>query len=257
MPFLAQLPTLRMVQLLSAGSDEYEPHVATDVLLCTARGAHARPVAEWILSAILAQLRQWPALVRAQDEHVWAHRKFALDTLADKKVLVLGAGAIGTAAADLVRAFGATATLVARSARPGVHAVSELHGLLGEHQVLIITAPLTPETERLVDASVLAALPDDALVVNAGRGRIVDTDALVAELQSGRIRAALDVTDPEPLPADHPLWALPEVILSPHSARTVPGTTALCYQVAGEQIRQFLSGQTPTNVVTVRLRDNP
>lgn len=249
---LAQLPALRMVQLLTAGADEWQADVPAEMLLATAHGAHARPVAEWVLSAILALYRQWPALVRAQDEHVWAHRRFELDTLADKRVLVLGAGTIGTAAAELVRAFGAEPTLVARTARPGVHPVAELPGLLAEHQVLIITAPLTPDTERLVDAAALAALPDGALVVNAGRGRIVATDALVAEVKSGRLRAALDVTDPEPLPANHPLWTLPGVIISPHSARTVPGTNELCYQVAAEQIEMLVAGRTPTNAVTAR-----
>jgi phosphoglycerate dehydrogenase-like enzyme len=251
-PLLAQLPALRMVQLLSAGADEWQADVRADVLLATARGAHARPVAEWVLSAILALYRQWPALVRAQDEHVWAHRQFALDTLADKRVLVLGAGAIGRKAAELVAAFGAEPTLVARTARPGVHPVVELLSLLGEHQVLVVAAPLTPETERLIDAAALAALPDGALVVNAGRGRIIDNGALVAEVKSGRLRAALDVTDPEPLPADHPLWTLPGVIISPHSARTVPGTNGLCYQVAVEQIRKLLDGEAPTNLVSAR-----
>lgn len=251
---LSQLIALRMVQLLSAGADEWQADVPVDVLLSTARGAHARPVAEWVLSAILAQLRQWPALVRSQDEHVWAHRRFELDTLADKRVLVLGAGAIGSAVAELVRAFGAWPTLVARSARPGVRPVAELPALLGEHQILVITAPLTTETDRLIDAATLAALPDGALVVNAGRGRIVDTPALVDEVKSGRLLAALDVTDPEPLPADHPLWTLPGVIISPHSARTVPGTNELCYRVAAEQIGMLIAGRTPTNVVNAGRR---
>jgi phosphoglycerate dehydrogenase-like enzyme len=245
-----QLPKLRMVQLLSAGADEWQRDVPAEILLATARGAHARPVAEWVVSAILTQLRQWPALVRAQDAHVWAHRRFPLDTLAGKNVLVLGAGAIGTAAADLLRPFGARPTLVARTARPGVHAVDELDSLLGDHQILIVTAPLTLATEHLVAAKVLSRLPDGALVVNAGRGRIVDTDALVAEITAGRLRAALDVTDPEPLPANHPLWTLPGVIVSPHSARTVPGTNELCYRVAAQQIELLAAGRTPTNVVT-------
>jgi phosphoglycerate dehydrogenase-like enzyme len=103
-----------------------------------------------------------------------------------------------------------------------------------------------------VDAEFLAAMPDSALLVNAARGRIVDTDALVAELKSERIRAALDVTDPEPLPADHPLWTSPGVIISPHMARTVPGTSALCYGVAAEQVATVLNGETPSNVVTAR-----
>jgi phosphoglycerate dehydrogenase-like enzyme len=245
---LAQLPGLRMVQTLTAGADEWQDHVPADVLLATARGAHARPVAEWIVAAILTQLRQWPALVRAQDQHMWAHRRFELDTLAGKSVLVLGAGAIGTAVSELVRAFGARPTLVARSARPGVHPVGELATLLPAHQILVISAPLTEQTEGLVDAEMLALLPDGALVVNAGRGRIVVTDDLVTEVRSGRLRAALDVTDPEPLPADHVLWTLPGVIISPHSARTVPGTNELAYRVALQQIQQLLAGETPSNV---------
>lgn len=267
---LAQLPALRMVQLLSAGADEWLADVPAGVLLSTARGAHAWPVAEWVLSAILTQLRQWPALVRAQDEHVWAHRRFELDTLADKRVLVLGAGAIGTATAELVRAFGARPTLVARSARPGVYPIAELGALLGEHQVLVVTAPLTAETERLVDAAMLAALPAGALVVNAGRGRIVDTAALVDEVKSGRLRAALDVTDPEPLPADHPLWMFTQLTGKPidprrdltewksilqaagvrdarlHDARHTAATVLLLLGVDDRVVMEVMGWSTPT-----------
>lgn len=248
---LTQLPDLRLVQLLSAGADEWQADIPRGVLLATARGAHSRPVSEWVMSAILTLYRQWPALVRFQDKHVWAHRMFMADTLAGKQVLILGAGAIGTAVAKRLTVFGAIPTLVARTRRPGVHGADELLNLLGEHQVLVIATPLTFETERLVDAEVLSRLPDNALVINAGRGRVVDTAALVSEVKAGRLRAALDVTEPEPLPADHPLWSLPGVIISPHSARTVPGTNILCYQVAAEQIAMMLAGQVPTNIANV------
>lgn len=251
-PLLRLLPELRMVQLLSAGADEWAGDVPGDVVLATARGGHSGPVGEWVLSAILTQLRQWPALVRFQDSAVWAHRKFDADTLAGKRVLIVGAGGIGTAVARMLEPFGATATLVASTARGGVHGADELPGLIGGHQIVVITAPLTDATRGLVDAAFLAAMDDGALLVNAGRGQIVDTDALVAELDKQRLRAALDVTDPEPLPSDHPLWACPGVIISPHSARTVPGTNALCYSVAAEQIRAFVDGRTPENLVSGR-----
>lgn len=242
------LPELRMVQLLSAGVDEWRPRVPKHVLVASARGAHAGPVSEWVLSAILTQLRQWPALVRFQDERTWAHRRFDADTLAGKRVLIVGAGSIGMAVARKLEAFEAESTLVASSARDGVHGPDELPHLISGHSVVVVTTPLNEATAGLVDSKFLAAMDDGALLVNAGRGQVVDTDALVLELQSGRLRAALDVTDPEPLPPSHPLWACTGAIVSPHAARTVPGTNRLCYKVAAEQIATFLSGGTPSNV---------
>lgn len=246
-PLLKQLPELRMVQLLTAGSDEWSRDVPASILLSTARGAHAGPVSEWVLSAILCLYRQWPALVRYQDGETWAHRRVNADTLADKRVLIIGAGSIGTAVADRLAPFGAESTLVARTARHGVHGAGGTFALLPGHDIVVITAPLTEGTGGMVDARFLAGMPNGAVLVNAARGKIVDTDALVAELRSERLRAALDVTDPEPLPAGHVLWNCPGVIISPHMARTVPGANSLCYNVAAEQIRTFLAGATPAN----------
>lgn len=246
-PLLEQLPALRMVQLLSAGADEWAADIPPGVTLSTARGAHAGPVSEWVLSAILCLYRQWPALVHYQDGETWAHRRVDADTLAGKRALIIGAGSIGTAVADKLAPFGAESTLIARTARDGVHAAAEISSLLPEHDIVVITAPLTEDTDGMVDERFLAAMPDGALLVNAARGKIVDTDSLVAELRSERLRAALDVTDPEPLPAGHDLWKCPRVIISPHMARTVPGTNSLCYQVAVAQIRAFLAGRIPAN----------
>lgn len=250
LPLVKQLPNLRLVQLLSAGIDEWSPHVPPGVMLANARGAHAAPVSEWILSAILTTYRRWPALLRYQGQRTWAHRLPGTDfeTLSGKRVLVLGAGAIGTAVARLLPPFGATATLVGRTARDDVHGADELPELVSEHDIVVVICPLTPDTEGLIDAKILAAMPDGALLVNAGRGRIVDTDALVGELAAQRLRAALDVTDPEPLPAEHPLWNCPGLIVSPHSARTVPGTNRLCYEVAARQVAALAKGETPANV---------
>ncbi len=247
MALMEQLPRLKMVQITAAGTDEWVNEVPEGLVLAGARGAHAGPVSEWALSAILTQLRQWPALVRYQDKNIWAHRKFDADTLRGKRVLIVGAGSIGKATARLLDAFGAVSTLVASRARDGIHGAAELPALIGGHQIVVITAPLNEATHNLVDKEFLAAMDDGAVLVNAGRGKIVDTDALVGELRSGRLRAALDVTEPEPLPEDHPLWSCTGVIISPHSARTVPGTNALCYAVAVDQVRTFLAGETPSN----------
>jgi phosphoglycerate dehydrogenase-like enzyme len=248
LPLLDQLPNLRMVQLLSAGVDEWIGKVPAGVALASARGAHAGPVSEWVLAAILTLYRQWPALVRFQDSATWAHRRIDADTLAGKHVLIIGAGAIGTATAQRLAAFDATPTLVGRTARPGVQAAADLPDLVGSHDVVVLAAPINEGTAGLVDKAFLAAMPTGGLLVNCGRGQIVDTDALTAEVQSGRLRAALDVTEPEPLPADHPLWECHGVIISPHMARTVPGTSALCYAVAAEQIATFVKGGIPSNI---------
>lgn len=251
-PLLKQLRNLRMVQLLSAGADEWSGEVPANVMLSTARGAHAGPVSEWVLSAILCLYRQWPALLQFKHEHTWAHRRVAADTLDGSRVLIVGAGAIGAGVAARLQPFGAIATLVASRAREGVHGPDDVPDLLPQHEIVVLTAPLTHQTRGLVDKDFLAALPDGAMLVNAGRGKLVDTDALVAELRTRRLRAALDVTDPEPLPEDHPLWKCPGTIISPHMARTVPGTNALCYAVAAAQIKAFLAGEKPSNLVISR-----
>ncbi|MFD1044215.1 NAD(P)-dependent oxidoreductase [Kibdelosporangium lantanae] len=249
LPLLGQLENLQMVQLLSAGADEWIGDTPKHVVLASARGAHGRPISEWVMSAVLALYRQWPALVRFQDEHVWAHRRVDADTLAGKRVLVVGAGAIGTTVAQRMKAFEASATLVARTAREGIRASVDLPELVPGHDIVVIAAPINDETRGLVNKEFLAAMPDGAVLVNVGRGQIVDTDALTAELQTGRLRAALDVTEPEPLPADHPIWACENVIISPHMSRTVPGTNVLCYEVAARQISTYVTGGTPSNLV--------
>ncbi|MFD5245651.1 NAD(P)-dependent oxidoreductase [Amycolatopsis sp. NPDC058340] len=247
-PLIPQLPHLQMVQLLSAGTDEWAPHVPADVVLASARGGHAHSVSEWVLSAVLCLYRGWPALLDYQREGIWAHRKVTPDTVSGKRALIIGAGHIGTASAERLRKMGATTTLVASTARDGVHDAGEIPNLIAGHDLVVIAAPITPETRRLVDQKFLASMPDGALLINAGRGEIVDTDALIAELRTGRLRAALDVTDPEPLPPGHPLFACPGVIISPHMSKNIPDTAQRCYGVAVQQIKTFLEGGVPSNI---------
>ncbi|MEU7978499.1 2-hydroxyacid dehydrogenase [Micromonospora sp. NPDC049081] len=249
---LGRLPELAVVQLLSAGADAWSGRVPPGVTLCDARGVHDAGTAEWVVTAILAQLRGFPELARAQSRREWAYDRVApTDELTGKRVLIVGAGSIGAAVRARLAPFDVTFTLVARTARPaeGVHPVTELPRLLPEADVVVLLVPLTEATRGLVDAGFLAAMPDGALLVNAARGPVADTSALVAELTSGRLRAALDVTDPEPLPADHPLWGLPNVLLTPHVAGSVRGLLPRAYRLVGEQLRRFVAGEPLVNTV--------
>ncbi|MGI5213546.1 2-hydroxyacid dehydrogenase [Plantactinospora sp. CA-290183] len=251
-PMAAKLPDLRVVQLLSAGADTWVGRLPAGVTLCDARGVHDSPTAEWVVAAILAHLRAFPTFARAQPRHEWAYaRTTPTDELAGKRVLIVGAGSIGAALAARLTPFEVTLTLVARTARPeeGVHGVAELPELLPESDVVVLLIPLTDQTRGLVDARFLAAMPDGALLVNAARGPVADTGALVAELSTGRIAAALDVTDPEPLPAGHPLWDLPNVLLTPHVGGSVRGLLPRAYRLAGEQLRRVVAGEPLVNEV--------
>ncbi|MFF0154752.1 2-hydroxyacid dehydrogenase [Micromonospora sp. NPDC005203] len=249
---LRELPDLAVVQLLSAGADAWAGRMPPGVTLCDARGVHDPSTAEWVVTAILAQLRAFPAFVRAQAERRWAYQgNTPTDELTGKRVLIIGAGSIGTAVRDRLAPFEVHFTLVARTARPeqGVHAVEELLRLLPEADVVVVLVPLTDQTRGLIDKDFLAAMPDGALLVNASRGPVAHTEALVAELGTGRISAALDVTDPEPLPADSPLWVMPNVLLTPHVAGSVRGLLPRAYRLVGDQVRRFAAGQPLINAV--------
>ncbi|MEV7989034.1 2-hydroxyacid dehydrogenase [Micromonospora sp. NPDC085948] len=249
---LRELPDLAVVQLLSAGADAWAGRTPPGVTLCDARGVHDPSTAEWVVTAILAQLRAFPAFVRAQADRRWSNQgNTPTDELTGKRVLIIGAGSIGTAVRDRLTPFEVTFTLVARTARPeqGVHAVEELPRLLPEADVVVVLVPLTDQTRGLIDKDFLAAMPDGALLVNAARGPVAHTEALVAELGTGRISAALDVTDPEPLPADSPLWLMPNVLLTPHVAGSVRGLLPRAYRLVGDQVRRFAAGQPLINAV--------
>ncbi|MEH1028712.1 2-hydroxyacid dehydrogenase [Micromonospora profundi] len=249
---LRELPDLAVVQLLSAGADAWVDRMPEGVTLCDARGVHDPSTAEWVVTAILTQLRAFPAFVRAQAQRRWAFEgNTPTDELSGKRVLIVGAGSIGTAVRDRLAPFEVSFTLVARTARPeqGVHAVAELPRLLPEADVVVVLVPLTDQTRGLIDKEFLAAMPDGALLVNAARGPVARTEALVAELASGRISAALDVTDPEPLPADSPLWTMPNVLLTPHVAGSVRGLLPRAYRLVGEQVRRFAAGEPLINTV--------
>ncbi|HEX5823577.1 MAG TPA: NAD(P)-dependent oxidoreductase [Candidatus Limnocylindrales bacterium] len=238
---------LRIIQTTSAGVDWLIGRVPEHVMVCNARGVYDASLAEWVVGAILAMQRGLVQSRDAQARHAWD--AIEPPELSGRRVVILGLGSIGSAIADRLRPFGVEVIGVGRTARDGVRGLAELDDVLRGAAILVDILPLTSETRGLLDARRLGLLPDGALVVNAGRGRTIDTDALVEELRAGRIRAALDVTDPEPLPPEHPLWGLPNVLITPHMAGDSPASTIRAFALAGDQVRRFAAGEPLINEV--------
>ncbi len=245
---MAQMPRLKVVQTLTAGFDRVRPHVPAGAVLCNARGAHDASTAEWVVGAAIAALRQFPFFAAEQAAGRWSYR--FTDSLAGKTVLIVGYGSIGRAVERRLSGFDVQIRRVARSARDGVSPVSALPKLLPEADVVIILAPVTDETVGMVDAAFLARMKDGALLVNAARGVLVVTEDLVAEVTSGRLCAAMDVTDPEPLPPGHRLWALPSVFITPHVGASTPFSWMSAQHFVREQAERYLAGQPLANVIT-------
>lgn len=245
---MSSMPRLRVVQALTAGVDALRPFLPTGAVLCNAHGAHDASTAEWVLAAMLASLRSVPLFARSQAAGQWAYQP--TDTLAEKTVLIVGHGSIGAAVERRLAGFEVNVLRVARRPRDGVAGPSALPSLLPRADVVVLLVPFTADTAGMVSASFLATMKDGALLVNAARGAVVDTDALVAEVAAGRLRAALDVTDPEPLPADHRLWGLPGVLITPHVAASTPVSQRRVVRLVREQLQSHQRGETLRNVIT-------
>ncbi|WP_030617080.1 2-hydroxyacid dehydrogenase [Streptomyces fulvoviolaceus] len=252
---LPLLSSVEVVQTLSAGVDNLLPglkDLRPGVRLCNARGVHEASTAELTLTLILASLRGVPDFVRAQDRGEWLGGFHP--ALADKNVLIVGYGSIGSAIEDRLVPFEvARVARVARSerttARGPVHPLTELPALLPEADVVILSTPLTETTRHLADADFLARMKDGALLVNVARGPVVDTKALLAELETGRITAALDVTDPEPLPQGHPLWQAPGVLVSPHVGGPTSAFLPRAKRLLVDQLTRFVNQEPLRNVI--------
>jgi phosphoglycerate dehydrogenase-like enzyme len=265
-----QLRRVKVAQSLMAGVDWILPWLPGDVTLCDGRGIHDISASEWVMAAIMASMKRLPLYRDLQNQQQW--RGFATVTdgflgetgaprgqykvlgedLSGKTVLIVGYGSIGAAIEARLTPFGVSVLRVARSAReqPKVSAISELHALLSQADIVVLIVPLTDETRGLIGAAEIGGMKHGALLVNAARGPVVVTDALVEALQQMRIRAAIDVTDPEPLPAGHPLWSAPSCLITPHIGGSTPEFIFRAFRFAAQQVRRFVAGEPLENVVT-------
>ncbi|SNX64223.1 phosphoglycerate dehydrogenase-like enzyme [Streptomyces sp. TLI_55] len=252
---LKEMRNLQLVQTLTAGVDDVMAQlsdIAPGVRLCNARGVHEASTAELALTLTLASLRGIPGFVRAQQQEHWQGDFHP--ALADKNVLIVGYGSIGAAIEDRLVPFEvARVARVARSARTTargpVHPLTDLPALLPDADVVILSTPLDDSTRGLVNAGFLARMKDGALLVNVARGGVVDTEALLAELETGRLTAALDVVDPEPLPKGHPLWQAPGVLISPHVGGPTSAFLPRAKRLLVDQLGRFVNQEPLRNVI--------
>ncbi|HEX3941486.1 MAG TPA: 2-hydroxyacid dehydrogenase [Acidobacteriaceae bacterium] len=267
-----QLPHLRglkVIQSIWAGVDAQRPLVPSGVMLCDARGVHDISTAEWTLAAILAMQKYLPFYFELQQQEDWSRRPEAqqlyleshgltkgfyppavVDELAGTTVLIVGYGSIGQAIEARLTPFGCKFLRVARHGREGVAPVERLDAVLGEADIVILIVPSTAETHHLMTAERLGKLRHGALLVNAARGPVVDTGALLDALMAKRIRAAVDVTDPEPLPPGHPLWRAPNLLITPHVAGSTAKFLGRAIKLASEQVERYARREPLLNVVS-------
>lgn len=259
---------VRVVQATVAGVDGILSLIPKDVVFCDARGAHTIPTAEWAMAAVLGALKYLPLYADVQRAGIWSRRKegesrfLALHPAQEKlyptvlceelharQVLIVGYGDIGRAIEARLLPFGVEVVRVARTAREGVHSVDKLMDLLPTADVVILIVPFTSETTKMFGAPQIATMKQGALLVNAARGPVVDTDALLAALRENRIQAAVDVTDPEPLPDGHPLWSAPNLLITPHIAGSTSMFMKRAMQFAAAQVGRYLRGEPLENRV--------
>jgi phosphoglycerate dehydrogenase-like enzyme len=244
---IPRMPQLEVVQTLTAGVEHVRPYVRPGVTLCNAKGVHDASTAELAVTLVLASLRGIPTFVRGQDAGEWPFGMYP--ALADRTVLIVGYGSVGVAVEQRLAGFEADVLRVASRAREGVAGLSELPDLLPRADVVVLVVPLTDTTRGMVDADFLAAMKDGALLVNVARGAVVDTDALLAEVAKGRLQAAMDVTDPEPLPPDHPLRYAPGVLISPHVGGNSTAFKPRALRLIRAQLDRYAGGEPLANVI--------
>jgi phosphoglycerate dehydrogenase-like enzyme len=264
-----RLRGVKVVQSMMAGVDWIRPWLPKDIVLCDGRGIHDISTSEWVVTAILSSLKRFPVYCATQMRQEWVGQaavrddflseggvqvgqyRVLGDDLAEKTVLIVGYGSIGAAIEARLAPFGVKVLRVARSAKssPEVFAISELRRLLPQADIIVMIVPLTDETRGMIGAAELALMKRGALFVNAARGPVVVTDALVETLNAHHIRAALDVTDPEPLPAGHPLWSAPNCLITPHVGASTPQFIYRAFRLGAEQVRRFMEGKALLNVV--------
>ncbi|RKO19969.1 hydroxyacid dehydrogenase [Pseudarthrobacter phenanthrenivorans] len=248
---LRKAESLKLVQTQSTGVDGVREAVGEAVAVASAAGVHAAATAELAIGLILASLRGIDKAARDQLRGQWHHERRT--SLADRKVLLVGVGGIGREIARRLEAFEVVLTRVGSTARNDesghIHGTDELAELARTHEVLVVITPLTEATRHLIDFRVLAALPNGALVVNVARGPVVDSEALTAEVVSGRLKCAVDVFDPEPIPADHPLWRAENALITPHIGGNTTAFHPRIVQLLRAQLQALADGGDLQNLI--------
>ena len=243
--WMARMPRLDVVQLPTVGFDAVVPQLPTGVTLCNAAGVHEQSTAELAVGSIITVWRGLDRAARDMVEGTWGHRRGR--SLQEARVVIIGAGGVGTAIARTLEPFGCVTTVLARTRRPGVTPIADLHDILPRTDVVMLAVPLTDETAGMVNDDFLSRLPDGSLVVNVSRGSVAVTEDILRH--AGRLDFALDVTEPEPLPETHPLWSTPGVFITPHIGGDTDAFPRLAQQLIGEQVERWRNDQPLRNVV--------
>ena len=240
-----------LVQSQSIGYDGVADVLPEGCVFANAAGVHETSTAELALGMMIASQRGMADFARNQATGTWDNSQ--RPSLADRRVLLVGYGGVGKAIEARLLPFETEVTRMASREREDaggkIFGIDSLDEQLPLHEIVVVSVPLSEQTRQLVDAKFLAAMPDGALLVNVARGPVADTNAVLAETSSGRLRAALDVTDPEPLPADHPLWTTPGVLITPHVGGASSAMFPRMVRLVKQQIGLMLAGKEPVNVV--------
>ena len=245
--FTKKMPNLEVLQMPNAGYDDALEFMRPGMTLCNGSGIHDASTAELAVGMTIASLRGFPTLVRAQDQMQWRHAKY--QSINDKRIGIVGFGSIGQRIARNLSGFDVEVIGFSNSGRDGSMTMDHFDTYLPTLDVVILILPLNDSSRGLFGAKRLALLKDGALLVNVARGPIVDTDALVSQLNSGRISAALDVTDPEPLPEGHPLWSAKNVFIAPHVGGNTSAFEPRARKLVEEQLQRISSGQKLANII--------
>lgn len=245
--YIEKMPNLQVVQLLMAGYDDALAFMRDGLTLCNARGVHDYSTAELAITFMLSHFRDFKKIQSAQSHSSWNH--YRVGSLAEKRIGIVGAGSIATTLTNLLSNFPVEIEIFGRTARTGVYAITSLAERISDLDVLVLLVPLSPETRGLIGSKELTAMKDGALLINIARGPVVDTQALITELRRERIFAALDVTDPEPLPSDSPLWSMAHCTITPHTGGDSTAFEPRGRKLIEEQLERIAQGQSLINII--------
>jgi phosphoglycerate dehydrogenase-like enzyme len=242
-----RMPKLTVLQLLTAGYDDAVEFLRSGVTLCNARGVHDESTAELAVALAIAGRRGFASFAEGQGRGEWRHARWP--ALTDSRIAVVGHGSIGRTVVRMLSTFEVSVTAFSRSGTDGSTHASALTDVIGTFDIVIVVVPLTEETLGLFGRRLLARMKDGALLVNVSRGAVVDTAALLTELHSRRLHAALDVTQPEPLPPDHPLWRAPNCLITPHVGGDTTAFEPRARRLVHDQLQRVVAGEPLVNVV--------